>query len=47
MGFFSALSTGWWSHFGERHGRTAVLAISTFGLFITFVIHVVHLRATE
>lgn len=37
MGLLSALSTGWWSHFGERHGRTAVLAISTFGLFITFV----------
>ncbi|KAF9565265.1 MFS general substrate transporter [Agrocybe pediades] len=35
MGFLSALTTGWWGHFGERHGRTRVLAISTFGLFLT------------
>ena len=37
MGFLSALTTGWWGHFGERHGRTRVLAISTFGLFLTYV----------
>lgn len=35
MGLLSALTTGWWGHFGERHGRTKVLAISTFGLFLT------------
>lgn len=35
MGLLSALTTGWWGHFGERHGRTTVLAISTFGLFLT------------
>lgn len=37
MGFLSALTTGWWGHFGERHGRTKVLAIATFGLFLTYV----------
>lgn len=37
MGLLSALTTGWWGHFGERHGRTRVLAISTFGLFLTCV----------
>ena len=35
MGALSALTTGWWGQFGERHGRTRVLAISTFGLFLT------------
>lgn len=35
MGLLSALSTGWWGHFGERFGRTRVLAISTLGLFLT------------
>ncbi|KAJ7499472.1 major facilitator superfamily domain-containing protein [Mycena latifolia] len=35
MGLLSALTTGWWGHFGERHGRTKVLAFSTFGLFLT------------
>ncbi|PPQ67510.1 hypothetical protein CVT25_006051 [Psilocybe cyanescens] len=35
MGFLSALTTGWWGHFSERHGRTRVMAISTFGLFLT------------
>ena len=37
MGALSALTTGWWGHFGERHGRTRVLAISTLGLFLTYV----------
>ncbi|KAF8896306.1 major facilitator superfamily-domain-containing protein [Infundibulicybe gibba] len=35
MGLLSALTTGWWGHFGERHGRTRVLATATFGLFLT------------
>lgn len=35
MGFLSALTTGWWGGFGERHGRTRVLAISTLGLLLT------------
>ncbi len=38
MGILSALTTGWWGHFGETHGRTRVLAVSTFGLFMTFVL---------
>ena len=35
MGLLSALTTGWWGHFSERHGRTRVLALSTLGLFLT------------
>lgn len=35
MGLLSALTTGWWGQFGERNGRTKVLAIATFGLFLT------------
>ena len=35
MGLLTALTTGWWGQFGERHGRTTVLAIATFGLFLT------------
>jgi len=38
MGILSALTTGWWGHFGERHGRTRVLTFSTLGLFLTFVL---------
>lgn len=37
MGLLSALTTGGWGHFGERYGRTRVLAISTLGLFLTYV----------
>lgn len=36
MGVLSALTTGWWGHFGERYGRTRTLAISTFGLVVTY-----------
>jgi hypothetical protein len=36
MGALSALTTGWWGQFGERHGRTRVLAIATLGLFLTY-----------
>ncbi|TFK75207.1 MFS general substrate transporter [Pluteus cervinus] len=35
MGILSALTAGWWGHFSEVHGRTKVLALSTFGLMIT------------
>lgn len=35
MGSLSALTTGWWGHFGERYGRTKVLALATFGWFLT------------
>lgn len=37
MGLLSALSTGWWGHYGERNGRTKVLAGATLGLFLTYV----------
>ncbi|PCH42581.1 MFS general substrate transporter [Wolfiporia cocos MD-104 SS10] len=35
MGVLSALTTGWWGHFGEMHGRTRVLSAATLGLFLT------------
>jgi hypothetical protein len=35
MGLLSAFTTGWWGQFGERFGRTRVLAASTLGLFLT------------
>ncbi|GJE85679.1 MFS general substrate transporter [Phanerochaete sordida] len=35
MGLLSAFTTGWWGHFGEKYGRTRVLAASTVGLFLT------------
>lgn len=35
MGGLSALTTGWWGHYGEQYGRTRVLAASTLGLFLT------------
>ncbi|KAJ6576516.1 major facilitator superfamily domain-containing protein [Mycena vulgaris] len=40
MGLLSALTTGWWGHFGERHGRTKVLAIAVLGLFLTDLIFI-------
>ncbi|TRM68665.1 major facilitator superfamily domain-containing protein [Schizophyllum amplum] len=40
MGFLSALTTGWWGHFGERHGRTKVLALSTFGMLLTDIVFI-------
>ncbi|KAF8626991.1 hypothetical protein AX15_004579 [Amanita polypyramis BW_CC] len=41
MGVLSALTTGWWGQFSERYGRTRVLAISAFALFLvdlTFIL---------
>ena len=38
MGLLSALTTSWWGAFGEKHGRTKVLAASTLGLFMTYVV---------
>ena len=35
MGVLSAVTTGWWGRFGEKHGRTTVLAASTLGLLLT------------
>ncbi|KAJ7707662.1 major facilitator superfamily domain-containing protein [Mycena rosella] len=40
MGLLSALTTGWWGRFGERHGRTKVLAIASLGLFLTDLIFI-------
>jgi hypothetical protein len=37
MGGLSALTTGWWGQFGERYGRTRILAVATLGLFLTYV----------
>jgi hypothetical protein len=45
MGFLSAITTGWWGRFSERHGRTRVLAICTFGLFMTWVPFYINLLA--
>ena len=33
MGLLTALTTGWWGHFSERHGRTSALALSILGVF--------------
>ncbi|KAF7424424.1 hypothetical protein PC9H_009731 [Pleurotus ostreatus] len=35
MGSLSALTTGWWGHFGERYGRCRVLALTTLGVLMT------------
>lgn len=41
-GVLSALTTGWWGRFGERHGRTRVLSLTTLGLLLTLVPTSVH-----
>ncbi|KAI0346310.1 MFS general substrate transporter [Trametopsis cervina] len=40
MGLLSALTTGWWGHFGEQYGRTRVLAAATLGLFLTDLVFI-------
>jgi hypothetical protein len=35
VGLLSAVTSGWWGVFSERHGRTKVLAVSTLGLLLT------------
>ena len=40
VGLCSVLSTGWWGHFGERHGRTRVLSATTFGLLLTDLVFI-------
>ncbi|KAJ6516325.1 hypothetical protein C8R45DRAFT_240555 [Mycena sanguinolenta] len=37
-GLLSALTTTWWGHFGDRFGRTAILATCTFGFFLSDLI---------
>jgi len=41
MGLLSAITTGWWGRYGERHGRTRVLAAATLGLMLTDLIFIV------
>ena len=36
MGFLSALTSGYWGHVGQRRGRLFVMALATFGLFLTY-----------
>ncbi|KAI0833783.1 major facilitator superfamily domain-containing protein [Trametes gibbosa] len=40
MGMLSAITTVWWGNFGERHGRTRVLAIATMGLLMTDLVFI-------
>ncbi|KAI0636128.1 MFS general substrate transporter [Trametes polyzona] len=40
MGTLSAMTTGWWGGFGERHGRTRVLAAATMGLLLTDLVFI-------
>ncbi|KAF6757312.1 major facilitator superfamily domain-containing protein [Ephemerocybe angulata] len=40
MGLLSALTTTFWAVFSQTHGRTKVLAISTFGLLFTDLIFI-------
>ncbi|KAF5389821.1 hypothetical protein D9757_003673 [Collybiopsis confluens] len=35
MGVLGCLTTGWWSSFSDRHGRTMALGISVFGVLLT------------
>ena len=36
MGILSVCSTTWWGHYGQKHGRTKVLAASTLGVLFTY-----------
>ena len=36
VGILSVCSTTWWGHYGQKHGRTKVLAASTLGLLTTY-----------
>jgi len=47
MGFLCAITTGWWGRYGERHGRTRVLAAATLGLMLTDLIFIVVSTRTE
>jgi MFS family permease len=38
MGLLTALTTGWWGHFGERYGRTRALAVAACGMVISDLI---------
>ena len=34
MGILSALTTGWWGAFGDRHGRKPILFVALFGMLL-------------
>jgi hypothetical protein len=36
IGILSICSTTWWGHYGQKHGRTKVLAASTLGVLSTY-----------
>ena len=36
MGVLSVCTTSWWGHYGQKHGRTKVLAASTLGTLFTY-----------
>lgn len=36
MGLLSVCTTAWWGHYGQKHGRTKVLAASTLGSLFTY-----------
>ncbi len=36
MGLLSVCTTAWWGHYGQKHGRTKVLAASTLGTLFTY-----------
>ena len=36
MGVLSVCTTAWWGHYGQKHGRTKVLAASTLGTLFTY-----------
>jgi hypothetical protein len=43
MGLLSVCTTAWWGHYGQKHGRTKVLAASTLGTVFTYTPPFVHL----
>jgi hypothetical protein len=43
MGVLSVCTTAWWGHYGQKHGRTKVLAASTLGTLFTYTPLFVHI----
>ena len=38
MGVLSVCTTAWWGHYGQKHGRTKVLAAATLGALFTYAL---------
>ena len=38
MGILSVCTTAWWGHYGQKHGRTKVLAASTLGTIFMYTL---------